>query len=194
MLRYLTAALFCEGREDERFLVEVIGRQVGELGLSEPGFVAGAVVPQRCRTVREAGQVDAAVLEAAADFDLLLVHHDHNERGKAEALRTRLADRVAKSNRIVPVIPVRETEAWMLADPDALPRGSVLDQVPERPDAAESIPDPKKPLAAALGRPLTEKHAELIGETISLDRLARLPSYQAFLQDLTTALKELTFL
>jgi hypothetical protein len=192
--RYLTTALLCEGREDEMFLGAVIERQVRELGLLEPGFGSGAVELQDCRTTWAAERVDSAVLEAAAVFDLVFVHNDYNERGKIEALRTRVADTLPSHTRLVAVVPIRETEAWLLADPEALPRGGSRDAAPVSPRAAESIADPKKPLAIALGRPLDAASAEYIGENISLERLARVPAYQSFLQDLTTALKELNFL
>jgi hypothetical protein len=45
--------------------------------------------------------------------------------------------------------------------------------------------------------PLLLRQLEAIGAStggFTLDRLARVPAYQAFLQDLTTALKELNFL
>ena len=194
MQRYLTTALLCEGREDERFLGALIERQVRQLGLREPGFGSGAVELQPCRTTRAAEWVDAAVLEAAAVFDIVFIHNDYNERGKIDALRARLADSLPTQTRLVAVVPIRETEAWLLADSAALPRGGSRDASRVSPRGVESIADPKKSLAAALGQPLDAASAEYIGENISLARLAEVPAYQSFLQDLTNALKELNFL
>ena len=194
MRRYLTTALLCEGREDERFLSALIERQVREFSLLDPGFESGAVELQSCRTTWAAERIDGAVLEAAAAFDIVFVHNDYNERGKIDALRTRLADTLPQQTRLIAVVPIRETEAWLLADPDALPRGGSRDASPTNPRDVESIPDPKKPLAAALGRPLDAASADYIGENISLERLARVPAYQSFMHDLTKALKELNFL
>lgn len=194
MGRYLTMALFCEGREDERFLAGVIERQAGALGLAGRGFSVGTVEPQPCRTTRGAEHLDCAVLEAALAFDLVFLHNDHNERGKTSALQSRLGSACPPQTRFVPVIPIRETEAWMLADPNALPRGAVTNVLPANPRDVESVRDPKKPLADALGRPLDAASAEYIGERISLGRLGQVPAYQSFMQDLTKALKELSFL
>ena len=194
MQRYLTTALLCEGREDERFFSALIERQVRELGMLDPGFGSGAVELQSCRTTWTAERVDTAVLEAAAAFDIVFLHNDYNERGKSDALRTRLSDTLPQQTRLVAVVPIRETEAWLLADPAALPRGGSRETSLMSPRDVESIADPKKPLAAALGRPLDPASADYIGENISLERLARVPAYQSFLQDLTTALKELNFL
>jgi hypothetical protein len=193
MGRYLTMALFCEGREDERFLAGVIERQAGRLGMEGRGFAVGAVESQPCRTTRAAEQLDGAVLEAADAYDLVFLHNDHNERGKTNALRSRLKQACPPQTRFVPVIPVRETEAWMLADRNALPSGATAHGLPAKPREVGSLSDPKKTLAAVLGRPLTSAVAEQIGERIDLDRLAEVPAYQTFLQDLTTALKELNF-
>ena len=90
-----------------------------------------------------------------------------NERGKIDALRTRLADTLPRQSRLVAVVPIRETEAWLLADPDALPRGGSRDVSPASPREVESIADPKKPLAVALGHPLDVASAEYIGENVS---------------------------
>jgi Domain of unknown function (DUF4276) len=192
--RYLTTALLCEGREDERFFSALIERQVRELSLLDPGFGSGAVELQPCRTTWAADRVDAAVFEAAAAFDIVFMHNDYNERGKIDALRTRLADTLPEQTRLVAVVPIRETEAWLLTDPEALPRGGSRDALPTSPRNVESIADPKKPLAAALGHPLDVASAEYLGENISLERLAEVPAYRSFLQDLTAALKELNFL
>ena len=194
MQRYLTTALLCEGREDERFFSALIERQIRELSVLDPGFGAGAVELQSCRTTWAADRIDAAVLEAAASFDIVFIHNDYNERGKIDALRSRLADTLPQQTRLVAVVPIRETEAWLLTDPDALPRGGSRDAAPTSPRDVESIADPKKPLATALGHPLDAASAEYIGENISLGRLGAVPAYRSFLQDLTAALKELNFL
>ena len=196
MARYLTATLFCEGREDARFLENVLERQLIAFGLSGPGFEMGVVVPQLCRTVDHATRVDEAVRAAALHFDLVFVHHDWNERGKIEALGKRLAAELTSASRLVGVVPVRETEAWPLADQASFPRSRVKSPVLDlvRPRDVEAIPDPKALLEETLGRPYDERVAEWIGERIDLGHLALVPAYARFLNDLMTALKELHFL
>jgi hypothetical protein len=192
--RYLTVTLFCEGREDAHFLEGVVARQLAVLDVTDPGFDVGDVLTQPCRTVESAERIDAAISLAADEFHLLLIHHDHNERAKIDVLRRRVDPTVPKETRLIAVVPVRETEAWVLADPVAFPRGSQVGLLPTRPRDVETIPDPKLLLKQVLGRPYDERIAELIGERIDLDRLALVPGYQAFLEDLDTALKELHFL
>jgi Domain of unknown function (DUF4276) len=193
MLRYLSMTLFCEGKEDGLFLSQVIQRQVALWAAGDPGFYSDAVFVQDCRTVQNRSLVEAEILEAALSFDVVFIHNDDNERGKIEQLKSRIGSRLSAGTRLVAVVPVRETEAWMLADPDGLPRSSACSELPSRAREVEKCTDPKKKLGAVLGRPLDGATAEMIGDRISLDRLADIPAYQLFLQDLTTALKELNF-
>lgn len=194
MVRFLATTLFCEGREDARFLGMVIGRQLTELSSASSGFSTDEVVPQGCRTIQDGDLVRAAVSAAMKDFDLVFVHNDDNERLKIDRLREKTAGSAPANCRLVGVVPVRETEAWILADPVAFPRGSRVDVVPTRAADVEAAPNPKSVLRRALSRTLNEPIAEFIGERISLDRLALVPAYQAFLADLTSALKELHYL
>lgn len=198
MARYLTATLFCEGREDARFLEHVLARQLTMLGLTGPGFETGDVFTQRCRSIEESGRVGDAVLAASRDYDLVFVHHDWNERGKVDALRRRVDRGLPADTRLVGVVPVRETEAWPLADPAALPNpkggGDVVALLPTRPRDVEAVGDPKQLLEKALGRRYDERIADWIGERIDLSRLADVPAYGLLLDDLMTALKELRFL
>jgi len=188
--------LFCEGREDGGFLEHVLGRQLTALGSDGPGFDMGNVFSQRCRTVEEPRRVGESVLAAARDFDLVFIHHDSDERRKIEALRRRIDGMLPADTRLVGVVPVREPEAWPLADPAAFPRGggNAVALLPVRPKDVESVQDPKQLLEKTLGRQYDERVADWIGERIDLDRLAQVPAYAYFLRDLMTALKELHFL
>ncbi len=121
-------------------------------------------------------------------------HNDWNEREKASALCDRVRGSLPGHVRLVRVLPKRETEAWPLTDPSLFPeqrRGGL----PPRAADVEDERDPKIPLQRALGCPYNEIDAGgVLGERIELDRLAEVPAYQSFLQDLTKALKELSFL
>lgn len=192
----MTATLFCEGPEDARFLERVLSRQLIALGTQGDGFDTGDVFTQRCRTVESSDRVRDAVGIAARDFDVVFIHQDWNERGKIESLRAQVHRDVPDETRMIAVVPVRETEAWVLADPNAFSpvRGSLAESLPSRPKDVETVRDPKGRLATALGRPYDERIAEFIAERIDLERLAQVPAYGIFLEELTNALKELRFL
>ena len=105
--------------------------------------------------------------------------------------------------RTVAVVPVRETEAWVLVDGDALRAafGTVLDDmglsIPARPREVERIRDPKRTVRRAFAkvvgtRQLKKKRVEtfldVIGERVRLDRLREVPAFQRLEHDLRAAL------
>jgi hypothetical protein len=73
-----------------------------------------------CFTVAPREQVVQEVELLLDHMDIVMIHHDHNERGKIDSVRERLGH---AADRIVGIVPVRETEAWMLADHTTLPAG-----------------------------------------------------------------------
>ena len=87
--------------------------------------------------------------------DVLFVHRD--AEGQAPELRrSEIADALRRSNiRHIPVIPIRMTEAWLLADEKATrsaagnPNGTEDLNLPDV-RRLESLPDPKKVLHEAL--------------------------------------------
>jgi hypothetical protein len=190
------AALFCEGREDACFLERVLTRQLGAFGMKGDGFDFDVVSAQECRTVESAERVRDAVRAAAQHYNVVFLHQDRNEREKIDSLRNRIHGDLPSQTRTVAVVPVRETEAWALADPAVFAafRGSAADVLPSRPRDVEAVQDPKAQLSRALGRRYDERIAESVGERIDLGRLAQVPAYAVFLQELTNALKELRFL
>ena len=195
VLRFLTAALFCEGPEDDAFLCPVLERQLRRLGMTGKGFEFESVVSQGCLTAKaRSGRLDEWVIEAAQSFDLVFLHNDDDQRQKCVHRDDRLNGKISPHARTVNVIPVRETEAWALVDRAALPGGGERQALPVRVREVEKIPDPKAALKQALGRRYSPELAEAVGLGISLDRLAEVPAYQSFLQELTAALKELNFL
>lgn len=142
---------------------------------------------------------------------MLFVHTDG--AGDPRAARARLVDpacalvttELAGFGVCVAVVPVRETEAWALADGSA-PRKTFA--VPDDVDLAEcgvekrieSIEDPKVTLDAVFeaARPTGRRRrlgvSPLLGalaEGIELERLRALDSFVAFESDLLDALREL---
>jgi hypothetical protein len=189
-VRYLAAALLTEGASDQSFLLPVLQEQLEELGRKN-GFEVGRIRTSGVRTVDRLALVDGAAAGLLADCNVLLVHHDKRECAKVDALRSRLQ----QTSKIVAVVPVRETEAWILAAMYAL-RVPGLDPAC-RPDPVKSVemdPDPKATLKRAYTRGNPISAFDRVGEQIDLDVLQQLPAYRDFLQDLTIALKELNFL
>ena len=195
--RYLSIALLTEGLSDQWFLLPLIDRQVAALEPeSAPGFDFGGTAPASRFTVAPRDQVVEEVVSLLEHMDIVLIHHDHNERGKVESVRARLGG--AAADRLIGIVPVRETEAWMLADAAALPtataEASVRDLV-RSPRDVEKVPDPKKALAEAFGpRHRPEYDFDRLGQRVSLAALQQVPAYARWVDELRTAMEQLRFL
>ncbi|MFI6403039.1 hypothetical protein [Streptomyces sp. NPDC050548] len=123
----MSIALLTEGLSDQWFLLPLIDRQVAALEPeSAPGFDFGGTAPGSRFTVAPRDDVVKEVALLLEHMDIVLIHHDHNERGKVESVRARLGG--AAADRLIGIVPVRETEAWMLADAAALPRCRAADR------------------------------------------------------------------
>ncbi|MEW1721841.1 DUF4276 family protein [Streptomyces sp. NPDC093109] len=192
--RYFSLALLTEGASDQWFLGPLIDRQIADLAQRPTvGFDYSGIVTGECFTVAPRAAVVREVSELLQYFDVVMIHHDHNERAKVDAIREHFA---SDAFRIVGLVPVRETEAWMLADTDALREASPSsDSAWEVPHDVEKIADPKAVLKAALGgRREVERSFDRLGRTIALEKLLKLPAYRRWLDELRTAMQELRFL
>ncbi|GAB3179470.1 hypothetical protein GCM10027162_31990 [Streptomyces incanus] len=192
--RYLSLALLTEGASDQWFLVPVIDRQITELALEAPaGFDYAGVDVGECFTVAHRDLVARQVTDLLCYYDIVMIHHDHNERGKVDAIRDRFPD---DAHRIVALVPVRETEAWMLADPEALREAApTRDAGRVVPGDVEKAADPKAVLRAALGgRRDAERDFGRLGQTVALDALRKVPAYRAWTAELRRAMEQLRFL
>jgi hypothetical protein len=111
------------------------------------------------------------------------------------------------NKHIVPVIPVRMSEAWMLVDFDAFQyvvgtRKSADDlDFPPRPHQVEAIGNPKGVFEAALrnARPGRRRNVapddiyKPLADQLRLERLRSVPAYQEFQHNLEETLIELHF-
>lgn len=191
-MRVLTSSLIAEDSSDIAFLLPVLQAQLDRIGW-EAEFASEQIYVPEMTTVQSAEAVASTAAGLLEFSDLLFVHHDFREAAKVDRLR----ERIQAGNRVVGVVPVRETEAWVFAAGCAASRIAELDaRLPEKGFKwVEKVPDPKAELRRRYrGRRSTEDLFTLIAEQADLDRLAEVPAYQSFMHDLTQALKELNFL
>src|SRR5579859_6952210 len=218
-MRSLVLGFYGEGPTDERVLPPIIRRTAYALVARSTGGPSISVEdPAIVRPPQRGDQVTRILAAArlAVGYHALIVHADADAPDPAAALAQRLqpgfaavaASPDARCRDLVPIIPVRTVEAWMLADPEALRRvlNSALDAaalgVPAHAAQFEQLSDPKAVLAAAMQRayptrsrrPLRINPAQVqaeLGEEIALDRLADVPAYRRFVADLTRTLQQL---
>jgi hypothetical protein len=218
-MRYLSLALFAEGPSDRGFLSRIIYRSVVEIGTHLSGqqldvgerFVEGNpwTRQDRAQRIREAFEE----LARQGAVNLLFIHTD----GAGDPLGAR-ATRVDPAIRLlaaanpdgfqcIAVIPVRETEAWALADPQALMdelgwTGDIQNLAVEHDlDRPEAIPDPKAALAdfrraaGGQGRRRNRFSGEAIpsglGDRVSLQKLRQLEAFGSFERETEQALRRM---
>jgi hypothetical protein len=192
-MRPLRSALIAEGASDVAFLLPILQAQLERIGW-EAEFDAGPIRRAAVTTVMSADRVAAEAAELLQISDLLFVHHDHRESAKI----VRLRERLNVEGHVIGVVPVRETEAWVLWSACGLaPAIASFDaDSPEKGCKwVEKLDDPKAELGRRYRGPVPiEDLFTLIAEQADLARLAEIPAYQSFMHDLTKALKELNFL
>ncbi len=222
-MRYLGLALFAEGGRDHSFLRPLLRRLVEDMcarraaARVEIGDVIELHTLERHRGQDRATRILEAARDAEGSFDLLFVHTDGGSN--ASLARKERVDPAIPGvayllaaphpRRGVGVVPVRETEAWALADGDALRKafGSSLDDsalgVPTRAREVESILDAKAALedayAAVVGarrrrRRTASSFLEVIAEGAGLQRLRAVPSFRELETELGVAIDQLAYL
>ena len=218
-MRYLSLALYAEGPTDHVFLQSILYRLTHETAFrisDRPVEIAEAFVrgvPSGAASARKdrIEQVFGKALSSNA-INLLFLHTDGGS-DEAAARRERIEpfSNYAKSQwpsvLCVPVVPVRETEAWAIADTSALiadlgTRKSAADLgLDELPLQAEREPSPKAKLRRAQDlvrqgrRARTKQGIEGIpaglGARVRLDNLRQLSAFKTLENDLEQALNAL---
>lgn len=212
-MRYLSACFIGEGPTDDclarlgmRAVAWILAREGrGPVDIGEPEIVR---TPHR-----ELEATIRAANEALASHNLLLLHTD-GKGSPQRAYDERIApvfgelrgDPQLAGKGLVGVVPVHETEAWLLADGEALrevlgTRRSAQELgLPTAAAQIESLPDPKAVLRNAQARARGGRRRsragldvpyELLADRARLDCLRRLEAFQRFESDLRRALAEL---
>lgn len=147
--------------------------------------------------------------------EILCIHFDADDKSADNVLRYKIQPILSAlhnqspkvcSPRIVPVIPIRMIESWMMADGDLLRQQlgtslSMADLKLNKPP--ESFADPKEAINTAIGivKQQTRKRFrgelsivnlyESMGHLTDIDKLLEIPSFQSFINSLHQALAEL---
>jgi hypothetical protein len=217
MSNIVTIGLLCEGTTDERFLLSVIKRTFDEVALEcasqlevyDPELVDGkglpfvAMVQQAATSAQEHGIM------------VLCVHTDADSADDRTAFEFKINPAFSAvvgpqyCEALVAVVPIRMTEAWMLADAELLreeidPVGHGAELVlPARP---ESEHDPKETITELIRLALASRSRrqrdqlrigdlyQPIGQKLNLRKLERLSSYQKFKESVRAAYRKLNYL
>jgi hypothetical protein len=202
---YLRAGVFAEGPSDYQFLCRLLNRLIDALaarlfaGACEVGETIGVDAPLGMEGGR-AEKIAAAMSEYADLCELFVIHADgagDPEQARRACIEPGIAAaRVAAATReviAVGCVPVREIEAWMLADPEAFKvvlgksAAPALPPDPERVDSKEAL---RRILKEGGARRRAESVYTILGETVHIAALRALPAFQRFEADLSGALEQ----
>lgn len=220
-MHYLGLALYAEGPTDYNFLRPLLLRLCVDVCTEHAN---GAVEfneevlaldhPASANDARRDERIIRAALRARGAWRIVFVHSD-GEGSPNEARRqlvqpalTRLETDCAGEGAGVAVVPVRETEAWALADGNSLRSAfgtNLSDTELGLPPLSkvESVLDPKAHLLrvfqASNPSPRSKRSGpsprlEILGETVSLAHLRKLQSFRRLESDLKLALVQLGIL
>lgn len=210
----LSLALFREGSTDNRFLPPIIEKTArsildkhrqNHVVVSTPGLI-------RAKRRNRAESILQAAYEAFG-YHALIVHADadHPKPHKARIERFDPGFRCVQGTTgnlckcLLPIIPVQAIEACIMADCELLLSviGTKLGPgdlgLPEHASHVELIAKPKLKLRNAVrvayaSRSKRRRESDIdflyepMGQSISMDRLKQVPSYQQFVDDLTEVL------
>lgn len=218
-MNVLSVGYTTEGSTDERFFRDVIRRTFVDVAIDCESDISIDII-QHIPTGKENFVVE--VLNSAREAQMrgvmvLCVHADADESTDATVRITKIApafeavslrgERLCKN--LIPIIPVQMTEAWMLADKELLKqviRTTKSDQELGLARRPETIADPKAAIKNALR--LAQEDAprrrrnritisdlyQPIGQQLSLEKLALLPSYLKFRDAVREAFVKLNYL
>lgn len=220
-MNVLTLGLYAEGRTDERFLPIIIQRTTQAILIAYDRMGIEALEPIVIKKPANISHLDECILYAAqetSDYHTLIIHSDADDRSHQQTIIERFhpgyalvqQDKGRVCKTLIPIIPVRMVEAWMLADPDALQKALKVTVhlsnigVPSKAKLVELEREPKKILdqviqlayphkAQTWGRIKGDLY-ERLAPLINLDRLKQVPSYSRFITDMTTTLKNINII
>lgn len=209
---YLSWAVLYEGSSDAAYFNILIPRLIEELALTGTSMLDIPRTP--AIHLRRDGPQEVAkeACDAKDAFHLIFIHADtggrhlaagiaHRSDAYCEAMRTRCDWR---SDRCITIAPNRETEAWILADPEAVLsalgyNGNAASLgLPNDAAAAERLRDPKDTLAQAVRQVRRRRNAPSVHTTYSaiaqrqsFDALRRSASFRLFEGKVRTAMVDL---
>lgn len=199
---WMRVALVSEGASDDAFLPAVLQRSAEDV--CPVGTQVDDVLPVRAaRGPASVADMVRALAQHRGGFGVIAVHHDgaSDPRDVYRRWVVRLHDlwlAAGFTEPVVGVVPVRETEAWALADAEALrfllgwSSSSTLG-LPERGVELEKLTDPKAALRALFERQhrWNPQYLTRLSQLASLERLRELPSFRRWEDDLAGALQAL---
>lgn len=215
---YCAWGTYYEGGTDEDYfnvlLPRILEDVVCRLAKTLPVMIGDFPSVRAGSTDRSRAAVAHEICQGSESFDIFFVHADVGGRGVATTLRERCEAFIEAAyelcgfdrGKAVPLCPRHETEAWAISDAAAVCealgyRGAPASlQLPDSPQAAERLTDPKAVLDAAIAlasngrRRASSRILPAIAQRQRLSQLRLMPSFQTFEGGLLECLQQRGFL
>lgn len=215
-MRTISLALYAEGATDYRFLSIIIQRTVENILLQHDHPDIGVLEPTPLKNIKGNSIGDKIFLAAKAAYGvhILFIHLDADSRTWERAKEERFdpgIERIKSSSLeklcrdLVPVIPVKNTEAWLLCDYEAFCEAVGINvpmheiNWPKRPKMVESISDPKCKFNEILKTAYsirkrtyeTGEFYEILSRLININKLLLVPAFKKFYCELANTMKKI---
>ncbi len=201
-MSYLCAGLYAEGPTDYAFLLPLIDQLLPRLASALlPGVpiiadTIGIDAPGR-PPAKRAERIAAAIDSHWRQCTIFVIHAD-GQGDPARAAEEQIDPAIALATSahaelaVAACVPVREIEAWLLADDAPFRRLIGAGARPRLPADPEALLDPKRELRRLLrelgGPPLHTSIYQFIAAGLAIDALDRLPAFRAFEASLSRAI------
>jgi hypothetical protein len=216
----LLIGLYTEGPTDIRFLESIIKRSFEQVSY-ECQRELEILDIQTIKITKSSfiNDVINASRKGVSDFGIMIlcVHTDADNYSDTNAYNNKINPALAEIENttgdickvIIPVVPIQMIESWMLADKALLKKEigtGKTDHELEISKRPEEYADPKETIKNAIriaNQEKTKRHRnELsisdlylpIGQSVSIDTLKQIPSYNKFQNNIREALKRLNYL
>lgn len=217
----LLIGLYTEGPTDVRFLESIIKRTFeeisfecsGQIEISDIQIIDKITGLSFHESIIEASRKGVDIF----GITILCVHVDTDNNSYENVFRNKITPALSAIENaendickvIVPVVPVKMTEAWMLVDKTLFKREigtTKTDQELDIYKEPEQYADPKSTIEKVIRIALQERtrrhRKELtisdlylsMGQSISIDKLKQIPSYNKFQDYIRSAFKKLNYL
>ncbi|MEU8267621.1 DUF4276 family protein [Sphaerisporangium sp. NPDC049002] len=209
-MRSLSCVLVREGISDDWYLPILLRRALEVMVVER---FPGCREVQEVRSLPEAGNqhpdpVLKSLEQERGTFDVVLFHHDGAPAAKSDEVIGRMRKTWEDSTftePLVAVVPVRETEAWLLADYGALVKVLGRQRLAARlvsGPAVESCRDPKAVLEGLLKdeagmnpgrRGVLRGFFVSVAETADISEMRKVPAFRQWWNDMIEALEGLGY-
>lgn len=178
----VTIGVIAEAENDIEVLYEFTCKLTSESNFSFKQFIAGG-----CGKLRRKCEAWSLNLIQSGCSHLVVMHDldNHDERELRKQLQSSVSNAAFEGHLIL--IPIYETEAWLLSDSLALKQTFAMRRLPKVPGQPETVRDPKEHLRDIVWKSCKKRyvnaiHNKKIAKATRISKLSVCPSFALYPQ------------